>query len=143
MLLLTAGFVVFFTAVAGTSLYALLRGGPAERHATTALLVAIAATQLGGTLGPGWAGPSYWIMVVDAALFAAFTLIAHRSERFWPVWIAAAQLCGFITHLSVVVHANVVTQMYLLTQPFWVFPILAGITWGTRTRRREAAPGMG
>jgi hypothetical protein len=137
MLLLVAGLVLYLAALAATCLYAFVRGGRTERHAAIALLVAAAATQIGGAIGPEWVGPSYWIMAVDAALFVAFAVIARRSERFWPVWIAAAQLCGLITHLAVVVHSNVVTELYLLTQPFWVFPILAGIVWGTRRRHRE------
>ncbi len=143
MILLHATYLLYLAALAGTCLFAILRGGATERQATAALLIGVVLTQLAYFAGSGWKAPEYGIMAVDAALFVAFTAIAHRSERFWPIWLAASQLIGTITHLAAVLHPGVVTELYRLTQPFWVFPILAGIAWGTWAHRRERAARAG
>jgi urea transporter len=137
MIFLQAAYVIFLVSVPATCIYALIRGGPSERAATIALLLGIAGTHVAWSFGSNWEEPEFGIMAVDAVLFVAFVAIAHRSERYWPIWIAAAQLAGVITHLSVVVHPNVATELYRATQPFWVFPILAGIAWGTWSRQGQ------
>jgi hypothetical protein len=139
MILLYATYLFYLVALLGTCLYAIRRGGRTERQATVALLIGVLATQVAYQFGNDWRSPEYGIMAVDAALFVAFVVIAYGSDRFWPIWIAAAQLVGTITHLAVVVHPNVVTELYRMTQPFWVFPILAGIAWGTFSRTRTAS----
>ena len=142
MVLLIAALILYVAALLATSIYAFSRGGHTERQATAALLTAVVATQIANAVGTRWSAPEYGIMAVDAALLVAFVVIAHRSERFWPIWIAAAQLVGLITHLAVVVNPGVANQAYRLTQPFWVFPILAGIAWGTWRHRSRSLNSM-
>lgn len=137
-MILIAAFVLYVALLALICLYALRWGGATERRAALALIVAVVATQCADALGSKWVKPEYGIMVVDAALLVAFIAIAHRSDRFWPIWIAAAQLIGVITHLAVVLHPQVGGDLYRMMQPFWVFPILAGIAWGTWSRARSA-----
>jgi cytochrome bd-type quinol oxidase subunit 2 len=137
--MLIAVLVVYLVALLATCTYALKRGGRTERRAAIALLIAVVATQIADAFGRGWQGPEYGIMAVDAALFVAFAAIAHRSERYWPIWIAAAQLVGLITHLGPVLYPGVVADLYRMTQPFWVFPILGFIAWGTWMRQRTTS----
>jgi cytochrome bd-type quinol oxidase subunit 2 len=136
MILLRAAYILYLIVLPATCVFALWRGGRDERAATLALLGGIAGTHIAWLFGSNWQKPELGIMAVDAALFVAFVAVAHRSRRFWPIWIAAAQFAGVITHLAVVIHPNVVTELYRLTQPFWVFPILGGIAYGTWTGRR-------
>ena len=35
-------------------------------------------------------------MIVDLAVFAGFLLVALRSRRFWPLWVAGLQLTTII-----------------------------------------------
>lgn len=139
MLLLYAAYVFYIVVLVGTCSFALLKGGRSEQQATISLIAGVVATQVAYLMGPDWKAPDYGIMAVDAALLVAFTVIARRSERFWPIWIAAAQMAGLITHFAVVIHPDEVTKLYQFTQPFWVFPILAGIGWGTWTGQRETS----
>lgn len=139
-----AGFMLFLLALPLVAVPALWRGDRTSRSAAAALIAGIVATQIAGAVGHLYFGPELGIMAVDAALFVAFALIAHASERFWPLWISAAQLVGTITHLVMALYPTVNQQTYVLLQQFWVYPILAGIAWGTwvppaRTRWASAA----
>jgi hypothetical protein len=126
-----AGFVLFLLALPLVAGPALWRGDRSSRQAAIALIAGVAGTQIAGALGHLYQAPELGIMAVDAALFLAFAVVAYRSERFWPIWISAAQLVGTVTHLVMALHPTVNQQTYVLLQQFWVYPILAGIAWGT------------
>lgn len=131
MAFLVLALVVYVVAVSLVCAAAYLRGGPNERAAASALLIAAALTQVAALSGNHWRGPEYGVMLVDVAFFGVLVVIALKSTRYWPIWAAASQLVGTLTHLPAVFGPSIPMETYASTQPFWAFPILAAIAWGT------------
>lgn len=144
MSLLRAGYVLIMLLVVGGVLYALIRGGRDERIAALALIAGVILTEIaGGLSGTRWREPEYGVMAVDAALLAFLMWLALRSERFWPLWSAAAQLVGTLTHIGFLMQESIVATAYATTQPMWVVPLVAAIavgTWNYRLDPPEDAP---
>lgn len=135
MLVLIAALVLFAVLALMICGYALWKGGRWERAAGASMLVAIVASNVAGVLGPHWSGPDYGLLAVNSAFFVVLVVIAHHSTRFWPLWAAASQLVGTLTHIVVILEKSVLAQAYETAQPFWGFPILVAIAVGTRSHQ--------
>ena len=67
----------------------------------------------------------------------AFVLVALRSQRFWPLWVAGLQLTTSMSHMLKAVDAGLVPQAYAAAEKFWSYPILFILAIGTwRGHRR-------
>jgi hypothetical protein len=76
--------------------------------------------------------------MVDTLTFVGFTLIALRSERFWPLWLAGLQLTTVFSHLLKAIQLDLMPQAYAAAARFWVYPIFMIIVVGTwRASRRR------
>ena len=132
-----AYFIVLFVVCA----YAFVRGRTDERAvAATCLAASIAsvlvATQKAGAYSHLEAG----ILLVDIGAFVAFTLVALKSERFWPLWVAGLQLTTLMSHAFKVGRLDLMPQAYAAAARFWVYPIFLIIvigTWRSHRRRME------
>lgn len=138
MTILVTLLIVYVVAACAICGAALVIGGTAERQAAASLLLAAAATQIAALAGPRWHGPEYGVMLVDAIFAVALLNIALKSERFWPLWATASQLIGTLTHVAAILHP-IGKRLYVLTQSFWVVPILVAIAIGVRSERRGSA----
>lgn len=123
------------------SAYAFVRGRMDERFAAATCIAATFATNVVYNPIGSFAGVEYGVFIVDAATFLAFTLLALRSERFWPLWIAGLQLTTLMSHLFKLGRIDLMPQAYAAAARFWVYPIFLIIvigTWrGARRRRAE------
>lgn len=124
------------------ALYAFLRGKRDERHVGLILVIGVIATEL--VLPPvreRFAGVETKLKLVDLAVFAGFLLVALRSDRFWPLWIAGLQLTAILGHLMKVADAQLFARAYGAALVFWAYPmlmILAVGTWRNHCRTRNA-----
>ena len=83
-------------------------------------------------------GVEVGVFVVDAATFAAFTFLALRSERFWPLWLAGLQLTTVFAHMLKAIQLDLMPHAYAAAARFWVYPIFLIIVVGTwRSYRRS------
>lgn len=140
MLVLFAALVLFVLILVGVCAYAFVRGGPSERAGAAIIVIAALASQVASLLGNHWSGPEYYVMAVDVLTFVAFVALAYRSRKFWPIWAAAAQLVGTLTHLApLVVERAILFEAYTATQPFWAFPVLLALFLGTRAHAKHRA----
>ena len=120
------------------SAYAMIRGRSDERIAVATCIVATVATNIVYTPKGSFVGVELGVFLVDVGAFAAFTFLALRSERFWPLWLAGLQLTTVIAHLLKAVHLDLMPQAYAAAARFWVYPIFLVIVVGTwRTARRR------
>jgi len=120
------------------SAYAMLRGRSDERIAVATCIVATIATNIVYTPKGSFVGVEMGVMLVDVGTFAAFTFLALRSDRFWPLWLAGLQLTTVIAHALKAVHLDLMPQAYAAAARFWVYPIFLVIVIGTwRTARRR------
>lgn len=130
----------FFLAVLlGTFAYALWRGRSDERIAASVCLLATIATHFAiSPLSKRYTSVEVGLLLIDGAVLAAFLIIALRSKRFWPLWIAGLQLTSNLSHLMKVVEVDLMPRAYAAAAVFWSYPILLIIIVGTwRTHRRS------
>ncbi len=132
----------FVTLLLGIWLFALVRGRSDERIAASVCVLATLATRL--VISPvavRYSSLEVGLLVIDAAVLAAFVAIALRSHRFWPLWAAGLQLTNSLSHLMKAVDADLLPRAYAAAAVFWSYPILLVIligTWRTHRRRLKA-----
>lgn len=123
--------------------YAFLRGRTDERLAAATCIAATFATNLVYEPIGSFAGVEVGVFIVDVATLAAFTYLALRSERFWPLWVAGLQLTTLVAHALKAIDLDLMPQAYAAAARFWVYPIFLIIVVGTyrshqRLRRARA-----
>ncbi len=117
--------------------YAFLRGRTDERLAAATCIAATFATNLVYEPIGSFAGVEVGVLIVDIATLAAFTYLALRSERFWPLWVAGLQLTTLVAHALKAIDLDLMPQAYAAAARFWVYPIFLIIVVGTfRSRQR-------
>jgi hypothetical protein len=128
----------FHLILALTCGYALLRGRSDERWVAATCIAASVATRL--TVSPvlhRYSGVEIGVFVVDLATFAAFTFVALRTKRFWPLWIAGLQLTTVMAHLLKAIDTSLFPVAYAAAGRLWSYPILLILAVGTwRSRHR-------
>ena len=136
---------VYWTLLALSCLYAMVKGGRDER--IIAVICALASIITAFVLSP-WAQRYSQVeageMVVDLVVLASFTLVALRSDRFWPLWVAGLQLTSSVAHLMKGINVELLPQAYAAATKSWSYPILLILLIGTwrrqqRHRRRDDA----
>lgn len=122
--------------------YAFVRGRGDERYAAAICVGATAATHgLMLIIGETYARVELGLMLVDLLAFIAFVVLALRSDRFWPLWVAGFQLTTISAHAIKAAHLDLLPQAYAAASKFWVYPIFLTIvvgTWRSHHRRLEA-----
>jgi len=78
------------------------------------------------------------VLTVDIATLAAFTYVALRSERFWPLWISGLQLTTSVAHLMKVIEPTLLPIAYSAAARMWSYPILIILAIGTWRGQRRA-----
>ena len=119
--------------------YAFLRGRGDERFAATVCILASLASVIAvAPLMDRYRGVEHGILLIDILTMAAFTTLALRSDRFWPLWIAGLQLTTLISHGLKAVQLDLLPQAYAAAARLWVYPIFLIIVVGTwRGHRRR------
>jgi hypothetical protein len=121
------------------SAYAFLRGRSDERIAVATCILATFATNFVYSPTGSYVGVERGVLLVDLGALAAFTFLALRSDRFWPLWVAGLQLTTVIAHALKGVQLDLMPQAYAAAARFWVYPIFIIIVVGTyRSARRRA-----
>ena len=124
--------LIFWTLLATSCIYAYWRGRWDERLAATVCLVATIATI---TL-PAPSQVENRELLIDLIMLAVFVLMALRSMRFWPLWVAGLQLTITTSHVMKAIEGNLIPQVYAMAERIWSYPILVILivaTWrGTR-----------
>lgn len=132
--------LAYYAVLLAVCAYAYLRGQADERLAAATCVVATLATNLVYNPNGSFASVEIGVLVVDTATLAAFTFLALRTDRFWPLWVAGLQLTTVIAHGIKAVELDLMPQAYAAAARFWVYPIFLIIALGTwRTSRRATA----
>lgn len=134
--------VAYLLILAAVSAYAFWRGHSDERTAAAICVLATLATHAMMLIaGQTFSHVDIGLLGVDFAAFAAFTVLALRTDRFWPLWVAGFQLTSLVAHLLKAVQLDLMPQAYAAAARFWVYPIFLAIVVGTYRARRYALPG--
>jgi len=132
---------IYYTILFLVTAFAFWRGRTDERVAAAICVLATFASNIVYEPRGAYAGVEIGVFLVDAATFAGFALIALRSERFWPLWLAGFQLTTVFSHLLKAIQLDLMPQAYAAAARFWVYPIFLIIvvgTWRSYRRRTES-----
>lgn len=111
-------------------LYALLKGGRAERLGAAILVVGTVASLLAAS--GRFHSLEVGLVLVDVAVPAAFILLALRADRYWPIWASALAGLGLLAHLGRwSLGPGLEPRIYLISIAVWSYLILAAIAIGT------------
>jgi len=134
--------------LAGSCGYAFWKGRADER--LTAAVCVIASLISFALLGPvrfRYSSVEIGVLTVDILTLAAFTYVALRSDRFWPLWISGLQLTTSIAHVLKAVEPDLMPYAYSAAARLWSYPILIILAVGTwrghrrmELERRSPAP---
>ena len=131
---------IFSALLFGTCGYAWVRGRSDERIvALTCVTATIASLAVISSLTTLYSGLEVGVLIVDMATLAAFTFVALRSERYWPLWVSGLQLTTSISHLLKVIDPTLLPIAYSAAARMWSYPILIILavgTWRSQRRRR-------
>ena len=135
--------IIFNVLLLGSCAYALLRG---TRDAQIVAVVTLAASMASYALVSRYAQVEFGVLAVDILTFLAFTAVALKSDRFWPLWISGLQLTTSFGHLLKAWEDQLVPIAYAVALRSWSYPIqiiLAVAVWRSQRRKlpeHRAAP---
>jgi hypothetical protein len=138
-----ARLIIFNVLLLGSCAYALLRG---TRDAQIVAIVTLAASLASFALVSRYAHVEFGVLAVDVLTFLAFTAVALKSDRFWPLWISGLQLTTSFGHLLKAWEDQLVPIAYAVALRSWSYPIqiiLAVAVWRSQRRKlpdHRAAP---
>ena len=131
--------LVYHLLLIAVAAYAFLRGRSDERMAAAICIIATLATRL--VLSPvtsRYSGVELGVLLVDLLTLVGFIVIALRTDRFWPLWVAGLQLTTLVAHVLKAVQLDLLPHAYAAAGRFWVYPIFLIIVIGTwRSHQRQ------
>jgi hypothetical protein len=134
------GAPVFLTLLVLSCGYALWRGNRDARVVAAACCLATLATHLAiAPLRERYSSVEEGVLLVDGLTLLVFVLVALRSDRFWPLWVAGLQLTAATGHLLKGVHFELLPQAYGAALHFWSYPILLILAVGTFRNQQRLA----
>ena len=128
--------IIFNALLLGSCGYALLCGTRDAKIIAIVTLVASFATLL---LFRTYSEVETGVLAVDVLTFLAFTAVALKSDRFWPLWISGLQLTTTFGHMLKAFEDQLVPIAYAVALRSWSYPIqiiLAVAVWRSQQRAR-------
>jgi len=130
----------FFALLFVCCLYAFVAGGAPERLGAAAYALACIASPFAfSPLPVQYRSVETGVFIVDVFVFVAFTVLALRANRFWPIWVSALLGLGVLAHLARWTGPSSVPWAYQFIMSIWSYPILAILVIGTFNHRRRLA----
>ena len=125
--------------------YALWRGRKYEQLSAAVFIAASIVSVLARTTGQNrYLGVEHSDLVIDILVLIALVVIALRSDRFWPLWVAGLQMTITMSHLLKAIQPSLMPLAYATAERFWSFPILIILFIGAwrQHQRRLAEQGQ-
>ena len=117
--------IIFNALLVGACGYALWRGRSDERLTAIVCIIATAASiAIVAPASLRYASVEFGVLIVDIFTLGAFTFVALRSDRFWPLWISGLQLTTSIAHFLKALDPDMVPIAYAAAGRLWSYPIL-------------------
>jgi hypothetical protein len=134
--------IVFFLFLFGVCVfYALWKGGKPEREAASVFLGMLLFEGIGRNyITAIYSHTDFAYFIVDLAAFVAFSAIALRANRLWPLCIAALQMIALVSHVARYMDFSIHPVAYLMMQVSSSYPsliILAAGTWRYQQRKKK------
>lgn len=135
---------IFRALLVASSGYALWRGRSDERIVALVCLGATFATRAAiSPISIRYSGVEFGLLLIDLVVLASFVLVALRSRRFWPLWVAGLQLTSSLGHLIKAIDFQLLPMAYGAAIALWSYPILIILAIGTWRGQRRKHFGQG
>lgn len=128
---------VWPSAVIATCALAVWRGRDQERLAAGVYLAAWALTLV--VFRSNSEDLQWPVLIIDTCLLGILIVLALRSQRFWPLFAAAFQLLGVITHVARALDAAVSGWAYQTAGLIWSYMVISAIAYGSITAPKRYA----
>ena len=137
--------IVFLALLLSCCGYALWQGGAPERVAAGAQIGAFAINL---PLHFAFEGSRYGETIsatalLDVMLLIGLVVLAWRSTRYWPLYLAGCQFAAIVGHLAKTIDPTMQATGYAVQAQIWAYPMLiltAAGAWRHRARRRTGDP---
>ncbi len=114
--------ILFWLMTLSACSYAAILGGWEGKWTTALILSATAGTFVSETVVRlAWHSTNSLVFLVDVALFVGMYLVAVKSRRWWPLWVAAFQLNSIAAHLATVLSPTFSAAVYNGFEGIWAF----------------------
>lgn len=112
-----------------SAIYAFRHGGWEERSAAASMMIGSYASALVTSADGSFRHFEGAMAVVDFVLFLSLQLVALRSNKFWPLWLAAIQGVTVLGHLAPLIPNMLPSTSYnavaLWSYPSWILLAVA------------------
>lgn len=131
----------FWTLLLVTCSYALWRGRKHEQLAAVIFVTASVASVLARSpQSERYFGIELGDLIIDSFVLVSMVVIALRSDRFWPLWVAGLQLTISMSHLMKAIQPDLLPLAYAAAERFWSYPTLVILFIGAwRQHRRQTS----
>lgn len=115
--------ILFWTLMFASCGYAVVLGGWEGKCTTAIIVLATSLTVLSNRwLDVHWHETNVTVFIVDVLTLLAMYLVAVRSHRWWPLWVAAFQLNSVAAHLATVISPQFSNLVYQGYEGLWAIP---------------------
>ena len=131
----------FWALLALTCGYALWRGRKYEQLSAIIFISASVVSVLARSpVQQRYLGVEVSDLFIDSFVLVSMLVIALRSDRFWPLWVAGLQLTISMSHLLKAIQPDLLPLAYAAAERFWSYPTLIILFIGAwRQHKRKLA----
>lgn len=123
-------------------IYAFRRGGWAEKSAAVGIVVISYLSVIVNLSDPAKYHHVEWdIIIIDSAFFLMMMFIVARSEKYWPMWLAALQGVTVLCHFASVA-PGIQAWVYFNSNALWSYPMLIILGFAIRRHHRDIRAGL-
>jgi hypothetical protein len=146
MWLVSASPFLFATLVAVACGTAALLGGTAGRWTALLYVTAYVSTTGASYVDWRWASPNYLVFAIDTVLLLGLYVVALRSRRYWPIWLAGLHVLTVCAHFSAMLAPALAFRVYFILEVVWSLPKMGVLLLGVlidwrRDRDRRGGDG--
>lgn len=115
--------ILFWVMTLSACGYAAFLGGWEGKWTTALIVSATFGTFISeAVINLNWRQTNSLVFAVDLAMLVGMYVIAVKSRRWWPLWVAAFQLNSVAAHLATVLSPAFSAAVYNGFEGLWAFP---------------------
>lgn len=129
---------LYWSLLALTGAYALVRGGVPERWAMAAWILASILSTAAVLLRLGtYETVQFGVLAIDVVLLAFLIGLSLKADRYWPLWMTGFHLWGIFAHLAKWLLPTLHPAAYAIGQAVGSYAIIGTMVLGTWKHRQR------